>query len=231
MRSPTFDPITNAVPMCISPDGSSPTYARGEPVRSRSIRNSSRVTTSSEPRKTVWSRSSGDTSHRTCASGIKVSIEAQRPLRQSDNGLKPESGHPVPGNWYGGICEPSRPRFGDRAAGRRSRRRRRRRVHLCDHHPDPAFRQPQGRRGVRADRELPTRESQAEKGPGIVVVIPGIDKPVRVDLRERFLTIPHQTCITKDNAPVDVEFIVYFKVASAADSVIRVNNFEGAAMG
>src|SRR3989454_7850814 len=74
-------------------------------------------------------------------------------------------------------------------------------------------------------------KAQAEKGPGIVVVIRGIDKPVRVDLRERFLTIPHQTCITKDNAPVDVDFIVYFKVASAADSVIRVNNFEGAAMG
>src|SRR2546429_2826953 len=74
-------------------------------------------------------------------------------------------------------------------------------------------------------------KAQAERGPGIVVVIPGIDKPVRVDLRERFLTIPHQTCITKDNAPVDVDFIVYFKVASAADSVIRVNNFEGAAMG
>src|SRR2546427_210430 len=74
-------------------------------------------------------------------------------------------------------------------------------------------------------------KAQAEKGPGIVVVIPGIDKPVRVDLRERYLTIPHQTCITKDNAPVDVDFIVYFKVASAADSVIRVNNFEGAAMG
>src|SRR5213080_2875665 len=74
-------------------------------------------------------------------------------------------------------------------------------------------------------------KAQAEKGPGIVAVIPGIDKPVRVDLRERYLTIPHQTCITKDNAPVDVDFIVYLKVASAADSVIRVNNFEGAAMG
>src|SRR2546422_9942357 len=74
-------------------------------------------------------------------------------------------------------------------------------------------------------------KAQAEKGPGIVIITPGIDKPVRVDLRERFLMIPHQTCITKDNAPVDVDFIVYMKVASAADSVIRVNNFEGAAMG
>src|SRR5947208_1205185 len=74
-------------------------------------------------------------------------------------------------------------------------------------------------------------KAQAEKGPGIVIIIPGIDKPVRVDLRERFLMIPHQTCITKDNAPVDVDFIVSVKVASDADSVIRVNNFEGAAMG
>src|SRR6266508_5280730 len=74
-------------------------------------------------------------------------------------------------------------------------------------------------------------KAQAEKGPGIVFVIPGIDKPVRVDLRERYLTIPHQTCITKDNAPVNVDFILYFKVTSATDPVIRVNNFEGAAMG
>ncbi|MBX8635007.1 MAG: SPFH/Band 7/PHB domain protein [Thermoplasmata archaeon] len=74
-------------------------------------------------------------------------------------------------------------------------------------------------------------KAQAEKGPGIVFIIPGIDKPVRVDLRERFLQIPHQTCITKDNAPVDIDFIIYFKVISAADSVIQVNNFEGAAMG
>jgi len=74
-------------------------------------------------------------------------------------------------------------------------------------------------------------KAQAEKGPGVVFVIPGIDKPVRVDLRERFLTIPHQTCITKDNAPVDIDFIIYMKVVVAADSVIKVANFEGAAMG
>ena len=74
-------------------------------------------------------------------------------------------------------------------------------------------------------------KAQAEKGPGVVIVIPGIDKPVRVDLRERYLQIPHQTCITKDNAPVDIDFIIYMKVISAADSVIKVSNFEGAAMG
>ena len=71
----------------------------------------------------------------------------------------------------------------------------------------------------------------AEKGPGLVLIIPFIDQPKKVDLRERFIQVPHQTCITKDNAPVDVDFIVYYKVFNAADSVIQVQNFEGAAMG
>ncbi|MEM0286573.1 MAG: SPFH domain-containing protein [Nitrososphaerota archaeon] len=71
----------------------------------------------------------------------------------------------------------------------------------------------------------------AEKGPGLVLIYPFIDQPKRVDLRERYITIPHQTCITKDNAPVDVDFIVYFKVFNAADSVVQVQNFEGAATG
>src|SRR5256884_8636937 len=68
-------------------------------------------------------------------------------------------------------------------------------------------------------------KAQAEKGPRIVIIIPGIDKPVREDLRERFIMIPHQTCITKDNAPVDVDFIDYMKDASDADTVIRAINF------
>jgi len=71
----------------------------------------------------------------------------------------------------------------------------------------------------------------AEKGPGLVLIYPFIDQPKKVDLRERYITIPHQTCITKDNAPVDVDFIVYFKVFNAADSVIQVQKFEGAATG
>jgi regulator of protease activity HflC (stomatin/prohibitin superfamily) len=70
-----------------------------------------------------------------------------------------------------------------------------------------------------------------EKGPGIVFIWPKIDVPVTVDLREKFLTVPHQTCITKDNTPVDVDFIIYFKVVNASNSVIQVQNFEGAALG
>jgi regulator of protease activity HflC (stomatin/prohibitin superfamily) len=73
--------------------------------------------------------------------------------------------------------------------------------------------------------------SIGEKGPGIVFVIPFIDRPVMVDLREQFLQIPHQTCITRDNAPIDVEFLIYWRVVNPADSVIQVANFAGASQG
>ncbi len=73
--------------------------------------------------------------------------------------------------------------------------------------------------------------SIGEKGPGIVFLIPFIDRPVMVDLREQFLEIPHQTCITKDNAPIDVEFLIYWRVVNPEDSVIQVANFAGASQG
>lgn len=69
------------------------------------------------------------------------------------------------------------------------------------------------------------------KGPGIVFLIPFIDRPILVDLREQFLQIPHQTCITRDNAPIDVEFLIYWRVVNPADSVIEVANFAGASQG
>ena len=50
------------------------------------------------------------------------------------------------------------------------------------------------------------------KGPGLVLLIPIMDRPVRVDLRELFLQIPHQTCITRDNAPISIDFLVYRRV-------------------
>ncbi len=69
------------------------------------------------------------------------------------------------------------------------------------------------------------------KGPGLIFLIPFIDRPVLVDLRERFLEITKQTCITKDNAPVDIDFLIYFRVFDPLQSVINVQNFEGAATG
>ncbi len=70
-----------------------------------------------------------------------------------------------------------------------------------------------------------------QKGPGIVLLWPFIDQPVRVDQREFFIEIPQQTCITKDNAPINIDFLIYFKVIDPIPSVVQVINFVGAAQG
>ena len=67
------------------------------------------------------------------------------------------------------------------------------------------------------------------KGPGLVFLIPFIDRGVGVDLRELYLEIPHQTAITEDNAPISIDFIVFYRVVDAVMSVIEVGNFAGAA--
>lgn len=67
------------------------------------------------------------------------------------------------------------------------------------------------------------------KGPGLVFLIPLVDRAVWVDLREFFLEIPRQDSITKDNAPIAVDFIFFYKVIDAGMSVIQVGNFAGAA--
>ncbi|MGE5462616.1 MAG: SPFH domain-containing protein [Syntrophothermus sp.] len=69
------------------------------------------------------------------------------------------------------------------------------------------------------------------KGPGIVLLIPVIDRAVKVDLREQVREIPHQTSITKDNAPISIDFLWYYKVLDPAESVLQVGNFEMAAQG
>ena len=67
------------------------------------------------------------------------------------------------------------------------------------------------------------------KGPGVVGVVPFIDRIVTVDLREFYLEIPRQTAITKDNAPISIDFITFFKVVDVAASVVQVSDFAGAA--
>ncbi len=62
------------------------------------------------------------------------------------------------------------------------------------------------------------------RGPGFVFVIPGIERAVRVDQRERFLDIPPQTSITKDNAPISVDFLVYYRIIDPKLSVLKVDN-------
>mgnify|MGYP003957623115 FL=1 len=70
-----------------------------------------------------------------------------------------------------------------------------------------------------------------EKGPGIVILIPVVDRAARVDLREQVREIPHQTAITKDNAGISIDFIWYYKVLDPTESVLAVGNFEAAAQG
>jgi len=68
------------------------------------------------------------------------------------------------------------------------------------------------------------------KGPGLVLINPLTDKTKMVDLREQYLEIPHQTAITKDNAPISIDFIIFYKVVDPQQSVISVLNFAGAAL-
>jgi len=69
------------------------------------------------------------------------------------------------------------------------------------------------------------------KGPGIVLLIPFVDQAKMVDLREQIREVPHQTSITKDNAPISIDFLWYYKVLDPAESVLKVGNFELSAAG
>ena len=69
------------------------------------------------------------------------------------------------------------------------------------------------------------------KGPGLVWLWPFIDQATRVDLREQFLEIPSQTTITRDNAPIAVDFLIYWRVMNPEDSVVAVRDFAGASQG
>jgi len=66
------------------------------------------------------------------------------------------------------------------------------------------------------------------KGPGWVFIVPIAQRGVRVDLRERFIEIPSQTNITKDNAPINIDFLIYWRIVDPYRSIVEVQNFEGA---
>jgi regulator of protease activity HflC (stomatin/prohibitin superfamily) len=69
------------------------------------------------------------------------------------------------------------------------------------------------------------------KGPGLILLIPFVDRPVTVDLREQVREIPAQQSITQDNAPLSIDFLWYYKVFDPVQSVLQVQNFELAAQG
>src|SRR6266516_3922609 len=71
--------------------------------------------------------------------------------------------------------------------------------------------------------------SVGTRGPGLIFIIPILDRKTWVDLREKYLEIPHQTAITQDNATISIDFIIFYKVIDAVMSVLQVQNFAGAA--
>jgi regulator of protease activity HflC (stomatin/prohibitin superfamily) len=66
------------------------------------------------------------------------------------------------------------------------------------------------------------------KGPGLAVIIPFVDRIVRVDLRVRQLDVPKQTIITKDNISIDVDAIIYYHVTDANRAIVAVEDYETA---
>ncbi|MGA7595571.1 MAG: slipin family protein [Gallionella sp.] len=63
------------------------------------------------------------------------------------------------------------------------------------------------------------------KGPGLVIVIPGIQQSVRVDLRTVVLEVPSQDVISRDNVSVKVSAVIYFRVIDPQKAIIQVENF------
>lgn len=75
-----------------------------------------------------------------------------------------------------------------------------------------------------------TNESMV-RDPGLRFLVPIIDRPVKVDIREQFIEVPSQTTITRDNAPINVDFLIYWRISDPLKSVVNVVNFPGALQG
>jgi regulator of protease activity HflC (stomatin/prohibitin superfamily) len=66
------------------------------------------------------------------------------------------------------------------------------------------------------------------KGPGLITLIPIVDRMVKVDLRVVVLAVPKQAMMTRDNVPVTVDAVVYFRVVEPQAALTKVENFLGA---
>jgi regulator of protease activity HflC (stomatin/prohibitin superfamily) len=67
--------------------------------------------------------------------------------------------------------------------------------------------------------------------PGLRFLIPIIDVGKKVDVREQFIEVPSQTTITKDNAPISVDFLIYWRIVDPLRSIVNVSYFAGALQG
>jgi regulator of protease activity HflC (stomatin/prohibitin superfamily) len=65
----------------------------------------------------------------------------------------------------------------------------------------------------------------AQKGPGLILLIPAIDRMVKVDLRTVTLNIPPQEVITRDNVPASVNAVAYFRVIDPRKAIVEVENY------
>lgn len=68
------------------------------------------------------------------------------------------------------------------------------------------------------------------RGPGITFIMPLLEVAKRVDLRERFLEIPRQTAISRDNTAIDIDFLVYYRVVNPKLSILEVENVVAASL-
>ena len=64
------------------------------------------------------------------------------------------------------------------------------------------------------------------KGPGLVLIIPIIDKVIKLDLRTRFIDVPKQRIITNDNVTVDVDAVIYYRIINPQKAVVEVQRYD-----
>jgi regulator of protease activity HflC (stomatin/prohibitin superfamily) len=64
------------------------------------------------------------------------------------------------------------------------------------------------------------------KGPGLVFIIPIIDRIIKLDLRTRVIDVPKQRVITEDNVTVDVDAVVYFRITDPQKAVVEVQRYD-----
>src|SRR5438094_9394470 len=63
------------------------------------------------------------------------------------------------------------------------------------------------------------------RGPGVVYIDPIVNRANKIDVRESYLEVQHQTCITKVNAPTDIDFLMYYKVVEEKNSLVKHQHF------
>ena len=69
------------------------------------------------------------------------------------------------------------------------------------------------------------------RDPGLRFLVPIIDRPFKIDIREKFIEVPSQTTITRDNAPINIDFLIYWYIVDPLRSIVNVQNFAGALQG